>query len=262
MHTKTLIANWKMQLNFQEEIILAQQYKEYLEKYQSIEQSKNSQIIVAPSFLSLANIKKEFQNIKLSLSAQNVYSIPRGAFTGAISITMLKSLGIPYCIIGHSERRQYFNETEHTINKKIHLALKNNLCPILCIGEDINEYNNNKQYEVIESQLYKSLEQVKWKKNESFFFIVAYEPIWSIGTGETATFPKIEEMHTYIYNLLCKKYGETLAEHIPILYGGSVNAKNSASIFSCQHMDGALVGGASLKAEEFFTIFEILNSSH
>ncbi len=213
--------------------------------------SKDVKVILAPPALYLANmelIESEF----FELSAQNCSEHDYGAFTGEISPAMLHSMRIPYCIIGHSERRQYFHETDELIAKKVDACLRNHLSPIFCCGEQLEQRKAEKHFDTVEQQVSKALYHLSAEQVKKV--VIAYEPVWAIGTGVTASNEQAEEMHAFIRQSLSKKYGNDVADSISILYGGSVNAANSKELFACPNVDGGLVGGASLKAKDFAQI--------
>ena len=209
-------------------------------------------VILAPPFTHLAGVAKSVEGTKIEVSAQNCASEPKGAFTGEVSPEMIASTGAKYTIIGHSERRALFHEDDATLNKKTNLALENGLSPIFCCGESLEEREANKQSEVVRTQLADglfSLSEEDFRKA-----IVAYEPVWAIGTGKTATPEQAQEMHKFIRDLIAEKYGEQVANDTTILYGGSCKPSNAKELFSNPDVDGGLIGGASLKADDFFGI--------
>ncbi len=213
--------------------------------------SPQVKIVLAPPALylpSLELIESEF----FELAAQNCSEHDYGAFTGEISPAMLQAMRIPYCIIGHSERRQYFHETDEQIAKKVDACLRNQLSPIFCCGEQLEQRQAEKHFETIEQQVSKALYHLTAEEIKKV--VIAYEPVWAIGTGVTATAQQAEEMHAYIRQSIAKKYSPEIADCISILYGGSVNAANSKELFACANVDGGLVGGASLKAKDFAQI--------
>ena len=210
-------------------------------------------IMIAPAFTALWPVAEIVKESNVSLGAQNLFYEKEGAYTGEISSSMLVSAGCRYVIIGHSERRQLFGETDETVNKKIKAALKDNLLPVLCIGETEEERKSKNTFIVLDKQVKKGL--------ESFFsdgllssLVIAYEPVWAIGTGKTATKNQVQEVHLYIRSLLEKEFGSALAESTRILYGGSVKPNNISELMEMPDVDGALVGGASLDAETFSQI--------
>lgn len=253
MRNKIAAGNWKMNLNLEQ----AQSLVSEVVNMVSDEYNGAAQVIFAPSFpyLSAVHFMIKGQN-RFHLSAQNIHQAENGAYTGEISATMLTSVGVSHCIIGHSERRQYFGEDNALLASKIDIALKHNLIPIYCIGETLEEREAGKVEEVLREQI----------ENGSFHLsaedfgklILAYEPVWAIGTGKTASPEQAQEVHAFIRNLIATKYGKDVAENCSILYGGSVNAKNANELFSQPDIDGGLVGGASLKSREFTEIVKAL----
>ena len=207
---------------------------------------------VAPPFTALDAVRKESEGSAIRLAAQNLFWEEKGAFTGEISPLMLKDLGCRYVIIGHSERRQFFGETDETVNKRMKTALNHGLLPIFCIGETLQEREGGKTFSVIERQLEGGLKGFGGKEIQKV--VVAYEPVWAIGTGKTATPQQAEEVHLYIRQKLEKLYTREIAEEIRIQYGGSVTPENVKGLMSQKNIDGALVGGASLKSETFSKI--------
>lgn len=210
------------------------------------------EIVVCPPFTALAAISKEIEDTKIELGAQDMYSETEGAFTGEISPLMLKDVGCRYVILGHSERRQLFKETDAMINKKVLAALKYNLVPILCVGETLEEREARRAFEIVKQQFENSLKALK--ADEIDRVVIAYEPVWAIGTGRTATPEQAEQMHSYIRRLLNEQFGNAVGERIKILYGGSVKPDNTTQLMAKPNVDGALVGGASIKAESFIQI--------
>jgi len=223
------------------------------------------QIVVCPPFTALAAISEQIQDTKIDLGAQDMYFETEGAFTGEISPLMLKDVRCRYVILGHSERRQIFKETDELINKKVMAALKYNLVPIVCIGETLEEREARHAFEVVKLQFDRSLKNLTQDETERV--VIAYEPVWAIGTGKTATPEQAEQMHSYIRRLLNEQYGEAVGQKIQIIYGGSVKPDNIAQLIAKPNLDGALVGGASIKAESFIQIVtnasqqEIANST-
>ena len=216
---------------------------------------KNIGVIIGLPFIHLSEVSKIINHNLVSIAAQNCSSEPQGAFTGEVSVEMIKSTGAEYVIIGHSERRSYFNEDNKTLNKKVKLAMEYGLNTIFCIGEQLNERKNNKQFDVVNKQLTESL--FDFTGIEFNEIILAYEPVWAIGTGETATPQQAQEMHEYIRKLVSDNYNPEIADNTTILYGGSCKPSNAQELFSNPDVDGGLIGGASLKADDFI---EIINS--
>jgi triosephosphate isomerase len=247
-------ANWKMNLTYQQ---AEQLLSEILNA--KLEMKSHQQVIFAVPFPYLLLAKSEVdEEMNYVAAAQNCYHKKNGAYTGEVSVEMLHSLGIGYCIVGHSERREYFNETNATLAEKINLCLENFITPIFCCGESLSIRESGKQNQFVESQMQESLFHLTAKETKSI--VIAYEPIWAIGTGKTATTEQAQEMHAYLRSILKNKYGDETAGQVSILYGGSVKANNAKELFSCPDVDGGLVGGASLIAEDFIRIIQSLKS--
>ena len=243
-----IVANWKMNpLSNEEALRLFKVVKKELKDIESIE------IVICPPFTQLPVINRQ-PPISLKLGAQNCFWKDEGAYTGEISPRMLRNLGCSYIIIGHSERRKYFGETDEMINKKIRTALKNNLKPILCTGETLEEYKKDKTDKVLISQLQTALKDISKFQISNFKFQIAYEPVWAIGTGVTPNMDGIMSAKLLIRKILAKMYSRPIAEKVRILYGGSVSSKNANDFLKKAGMDGLLIGGASLKAMEFVRI--------
>jgi triosephosphate isomerase (TIM) len=212
------------------------------------------EVIVAPPFTSLAAAVKEAEGTCIQVSAQNLHWETQGAFTGEVSSGMLKDLGCSHVIIGHSERRQYFGETDDSVNRKIKAALRNDLIPIFCLGETLEERESGKTFDVVSRQLAGGLADVSMP--DPTRFAIAYEPVWAIGTGRTATPEQAQEVHGFLRHELGKVSPKGFSEQVRILYGGSVKPDNARSLMSCADIDGGLVGGASLKADDFLGIIK------
>ena len=224
-----------------------------------IELKEHQQVIFAVPFPYLVMTKSEVdEETNYFAAAQNCYHKKSGAFTGEVSAEMLHSLGIGYCIVGHSERREYFNENNALVTEKINLCLENFITPIFCCGEALSIREAGTQNQFVETQLRESLFHLSEKEIKNI--IIAYEPIWAIGTGKTATTEQAQEMHAHLRSILATKYGDDVASQASILYGGSVKANNAKELFSCPDVDGGLVGGASLNAGEFIHIIQSLKS--
>ena len=252
MRKQIAAANWKMNLNCGE---AADLLKALVDK--NIQLSSDQEAVFAVPFPYLLLAKDKLQNSKnFYVAAQNCYIKESGAFTGEVSAPMLASCNIEYVIIGHSERREYFNESNFILSQKIDVCLKNNLKPIFCCGESLAIREGETQNEYVETQLKESL--LHLDADEIRNFVIAYEPIWAIGTGKTATADQAQEMHAHIRKVLAEKYGDEIAQSISILYGGSVKAANAKEIFGKPDVDGGLVGGASLNAGEFAEIIQSL----
>jgi len=211
-------------------------------------------VVVCPTFIALPVVHDIIQDSNIALGAQNAYWEDSGAYTGEVSVPLLKDIGVQYVIIGHSERRQYFGETDETVNKRIKAVLAHGLTPIVCVGEVLEERESNKTFEVIDKQCAGGFEGLNAEEMEKM--IIAYEPVWAIGTGKTATPDQAQEVHLYIRTLVAKMYNDGVAQTVRIQYGGSVKPDNSAELMSQPDIDGALVGGASLKADSFSEIIK------
>ncbi len=247
MRKNIVAGNWKMNKTLQEGVALATELKTLLAGKQP-----NCEVIIGTPFIHLATVSELLKDSVIKVSAENCADKASGAYTGEVSAAMVASTGATYCIIGHSERRSYYGETYEILREKVQLALANGLKPIFCIGEVKEEREANKQNEVVKAQLEGSVFNLP---AEDFGKIVlAYEPVWAIGTGLTATPEQAQEIHAYIRGLVAEKYGKQVADDCTILYGGSCNAKNAAGLFANPDIDGGLIGGASLKAEDFNAI--------
>lgn len=214
----------------------------------------NVEIVVCPPFISLQTVKDVLAGSNIGLGAQNVFWEKNGAFTGEVSAPMLKSVGCAYVIIGHSERRTYFGETDSTVNKRIFAALAEGLKPIVCVGETLEEREAGKTFDVIKCQITGGLANLSTE--QMMPVVIAYEPVWAIGTGKTATPAQAQEVHAFIRQLLKELFGQATADATRLQYGGSVKPENAAELMSQPDIDGALVGGASLKAETFEKIIK------
>jgi triosephosphate isomerase len=211
-------------------------------------------VVVCPPFTSLATANEVIKNKKIGIGAQNIHQKDEGAYTGEISAPMIKSMNCGYVILGHSERRQYFGETNHLINAKIKNALKNGIKPILCVGETLDERENNVHIKIVDDQVTLCLKDLT--KEDLKNVIIAYEPVWAIGTGKTATPDMANEMHVVIRQAIENIFGKETSEETRILYGGSMNDKNASDLLAKPDIDGGLIGGAALKADSFIKIIE------
>lgn len=246
-------ANWKMNLTIDQARELVTNLLSY-----SNEIKENQEVILAVPFPYLTIVNEMLASKeRYSVAAQNIYFQKSGAYTGEVSAEMLRSIGIGYTIIGHSERREYFNENNEMLAAKLDLCFEYDLKPIFCCGEPLSIRDANEQQDFVSNQLKESLFHLPAEKMQNF--IIAYEPIWAIGTGKTASSEQAQEMHAGIRQVLAEKYGEDIAQTVSILYGGSVKANNAKEIFTQQDVDGGLVGGASLNAAEFDTIIKSLS---
>jgi triosephosphate isomerase len=249
MRKKIIAGNWKMNNDIHGTVNLISELKKELNG-----KSLNADVIVCPTFTNLETAKTLLKDSSIRLGAQNVYFEENGAFTGEISPSMLISVGCEFVIIGHSERRTIFGESDQVINKKIKASIKNHLKPIFCIGETLDEREKGVTFNIVESQIRNGLEGIT--ESDLAFLIVAYEPVWAIGTGRNATPQQAQEVHQFIRNLIAKIYSQNFADQLVIQYGGSVKADNAKELLSQPDIDGALVGGACLKAESFVKIIE------
>jgi len=241
-----IAGNWKMNKTVGEALDLVRQLKALISNIEGVE------VAVAPPFTALYAVHKEIEGTSIQLSAQNLFYEEKGAYTGEISPMMLKEVGCHYVIIGHSERRQFFGEMDETVNRRIKAALGQGLKVVFCVGETLKEREEGRTFSVIERQVEGGLR--KLEKMEIKGIVIAYEPVWAIGTGKTATPDQAEEVHRFIRERLEKLYSREMAEGIRIQYGGSVTPENIKGLMGQENIDGALVGGASLKAEIFSKI--------
>lgn len=249
MRKKVIAGNWKMNLDLNGSIQLISDLKNSLKAIEI-----NCSVILCPPYTSLETAKELIKDSKIQLGAQNMYYEENGAFTGEISASMLKGVGCEYVILGHSERRTIFNEPDSLINKKVLKALSSGLKPIFCIGETLEERESNVTFNVIKKQVVEGLRNVDSDGIKKL--IIAYEPVWAIGTGRNATPEQAEEVHVYIRNLIKELYTAEISENIVIQYGGSVKPDNAKELLNQPNIDGALVGGACLKADSFLKIIE------
>ncbi len=247
MRKKIVAGNWKMNTTLAEGVELAKGITEQINDI-----SKGVSLIVAPPFTHLAIIAQMLKGTPVAVSAQNCADQPKGAFTGEVSAAMLKSVGCTYTILGHSERREYYGETSEKLVKKMALAFENGLKVIFCVGEKLEERNEGNHFDVVAAQISEVLFGLEPQQMKNV--IVAYEPVWAIGTGVTATDEQAQEMHSYIRKTLAAHFGEEIADETSILYGGSCKPSNAKKLSSCPDIDGGLIGGASLKAEDFIAI--------
>lgn len=243
MRIPIIAGNWKMYKTDQEAFRLASDLKIKLEDVAGVT------VVICPPFTSLSSAKKALENSSILLGAQNMHWEEKGACTGEVSPAMLLTAGCKYVIIGHSERRTYFHETDESVNLKVKAALKFNLSPIICLGETLQQREANKTEEIVEVQVEGALKDLSAQEAEKT--VIAYEPIWAIGTGKTATPEQANEVHLFIRQILASEFGKECAGKINILYGGSVKPENSKELLDMPEIDGALVGGASLDTESF-----------
>jgi len=242
---KIVAGNWKMNNGLQETEIL-------INELLAETNHSGCEVMVAPSFVSLKTAIDSLNDNDIEVVSQNVHQSNDGAYTGEVSAKMLSSIGIKTTIIGHSERREYFSETHEILKNKVDISLQNSIKIIFCFGEELKDRKTNNHFNIISNQISESLFHLSssdWNN-----IILAYEPIWAIGTGETASSDQVQEMHSFIRNFIAQKYSNELAQKISILYGGSVKPNNAKEIFSMKDVDGGLIGGASLKSKDFFSI--------
>ncbi len=249
MRKKIVAGNWKMNKNLQEGITLATELNDILKA-----DKPNCDVVICTPFIHLASVAGIIDQSVIGLGAENCADKASGAYTGEVSAEMVKSTGAGYVILGHSERRAYYGETAEILKEKINLALANGLKVIFCIGEVLEERESGKQNEVVEAQLAGSLFDLTAEQFANI--ILAYEPVWAIGTGKTATAEQAEEMHAFIRGVIAGKFGAEAAENVSILYGGSCKPSNAKEIFSKENVDGGLIGGAALKAADFKGIID------
>ena len=250
MKRKKIVAgNWKMNMTLDESVNLINELKQI--------STNDVDIKIAPSFTNLNKAVSLLDSSKIEVIAQNVYPEERGAFTGEISIEMLKSVGVFSIIIGHSERRKHFNENDSILSKKAKTAIDNSLNIIFCVGEELSEREKGNHFELIKNQIINGLFGLD--KDQIKNVVIAYEPVWAIGTGKTAENYQIQEMHEFIRKLFNDKYGSDISQQIRILYGGSVKPNNAEEIFSLNDVDGGLIGGASLNFSDFNAIVQAAN---
>jgi triosephosphate isomerase len=254
MRKKIVAGNWKMNMDYEEGLSL---FSEVINMVRD-EITGKQQVVVCSPFIhlnSLAQLAKGYD--KVSVGAQNAHQAESGAYTGETSAKMIRSTGAGYVILGHSERRQYFGETNELLAKKVDTALKHSLKPIFCIGETLQEREANQHFGVIKSQLAEGafhLDAAQFAQ-----LVIAYEPVWAIGTGVTASSDQAQEIHAFIRREIAAKYGQQVADNTTILYGGSCNPKNAAELFAQADIDGGLIGGASLKSRDFVDIAKTFN---
>jgi triosephosphate isomerase len=246
MRQKIVAGNWKMHKNAEETEDLL---NELIDK---LPNDVEAQVIVAPTFINLASAVDHLEFTNIAVAAQNMSQFESGAYTGEISADMLKSVGVNIVIIGHSERRAYFHETDFILADKVTTALSHNMTVIFCFGEELKDRQNSQHFNIVENQLRDGLFHIKDKNWEQI--VLAYEPVWAIGTGETASPEQAQEMHRFIRETVRQRFGSTIAEDVSILYGGSVKPENAKEIFSKPDVDGGLIGGAALKASDFAAI--------
>jgi triosephosphate isomerase (TIM) len=254
MRKKIVAGNWKMNLDYNDGLALFSEITNMVKD----EVTGNQHAVICSPFIhlhSLAQLAKGYT--KVSIGAQNAHQAEAGAYTGEVSAKMIKSVGAEYVILGHSERRQYFGETDALLAQKVDTALKNGLKPIFCIGETLDERDGGRHFEVIQTQLKDGIFHLDAEQFGQL--VIAYEPVWAIGTGKTATAEQAQEIHAYIRKEIAAKYDQSVADATTILYGGSANPKNAPELFAQPDIDGGLIGGASLKSRDFVDIVKVFN---
>jgi len=250
---KLIAGNWKMNKTASEAVDLIEEIKS------SVGDQTSVQVCVCPPFTSLSQSSESVEKSEVLLGAQDMNAAQSGAYTGEISAEMLRDLYVSFVILGHSERRQFFGETNQIVNQKIHAAIGNNLKPIYCIGETLDEREAGKTLDIVRTQVREGLENFPTHSIENL--VIAYEPIWAIGTGKTATDEMAQEVHAEIRKVLAEMFGDTSADSIRILYGGSMKPENAAGLLAQKDVDGGLIGGASLTARAFVGIIEAAQSA-
>ena len=245
MRKHIVAGNWKMHKNNQETIAL-------LDEIISKKEANTTEIVVAPTFVNLLTAVEKTKGHNIAVAAQNMHQAEGGAFTGEIAANMLTSIGVNTVILGHSERRAYFHETDALLANKVDTALKHNMRVIFCFGEELKDRQKENHFNIVEYQLRDALFHLE--KKDWSNIVLAYEPVWAIGTGETASPAQAQEMHKFIRALIDKVYGHEVADNVSILYGGSVKPDNAKEIFSNPDVDGGLIGGAALNADDFLAI--------
>ena len=247
MRKKIVTGNWKMNKTPSDAVALVEQLKDKID-------TDDVDVVLCVPFVSLAGVGNAIKGTSIKLGAQNMHFENCGAYTGEISGTMLKEMGVEYVILGHSERRQYFNETDQTVNKKVHKALECGLTPIVCCGETLVQREAGVTMEKIRMQVKRAL--LGLTDRQAAKVLIAYEPIWAIGTGKTATAEQAQEIHAFIRSLIADKYGKEVADNTSILYGGSCKPSNAKELFANPDVDGGLIGGAALKVVDFKGIID------
>ena len=249
MRKHIVAGNWKMNKTFSEADELV---SGIMDKLEQVTLDENTRVIICPPFPYLEMVSDYGDDSYFAVGAQNVSDQEEGAYTGEVSAKMLESMELDYCIVGHSERRAYYHETDAIVAAKVNQLLAHNISPIVCCGEVLEEREANKQFEVVKRQIVDGLFHLTPEQFADI--IIAYEPVWAIGTGKTATPEQAQEMHAFIRSLIAEKYGEEVAEETSILYGGSCKPSNAKELFANPDVDGGLIGGASLKADDFINI--------
>lgn len=251
MRKKIVAGNWKMNTLLAEGITLAQELNTFMSGYET-----DAKVVIGVPFTHISQCIDAVDEKNVLISAQNCSEHDSGAYTGEVSVQMIKSLGLKYVIVGHSERREYFGDTDGLVGIKVIKCLENGISPIVCCGETLEERESGNHFDIIKTQLLKACIGVQ--RTSILDVIIAYEPIWAIGTGKTASPEQAQEIHAYIREIISEIYSVEIASEISILYGGSVKPNNAKELFSQNDIDGGLVGGASLKAEDFIQIIKAI----
>ncbi len=252
MRSKIVAGNWKMN----KDVAASKELANDLVAGLNGKTLNNTRVVVAPTFVNLTSVKEVVEGSVVEVAAQNMHQEKSGAYTGEISGEMLTSIGLKSVVLGHSERREYFGESDALLAEKVNAALANGLEVIFCFGEVLEDRKSGNHFSVVESQISNALfhlDATAWKN-----IVLAYEPVWAIGTGETATAEQAQEMHAFIRKIIAEKYDADLAQGVSILYGGSCKPGNAKEIFSKEDVDGGLIGGAALQAEDFIAIIEAI----
>jgi triosephosphate isomerase len=249
MRKNVVAGNWKMNKNLQEGVALASELKALLNGV-----TVKCDVVIAPPLTHVASVVDAVKGSIVGVAAQNCADKEKGAYTGEVSAEMIQSTGAQYVIIGHSERREYYGETNEIIKNKITLALQNGLTPIVCFGEVLAQREAGKHFEVVKSQVEEAM--FGFSAEDFGKMILAYEPVWAIGTGKTASAEQAQEIHAFVRGIIVEKFGKQVADDCTILYGGSCNPSNAKELFSNPDVDGGLIGGASLKAADFMAIIQ------
>lgn len=249
MRKNIVAGNWKMNTSLDEGVKLAKDVKESISG-----KALKCEVILGVPFTHLSEVVKAVKGSSIAVAAENCASEAKGAYTGEVSAEMVASTGATYVILGHSERRQYFHECSEVLKKKVNLALANGLKPIFCIGEVLEEREAGEHFEVVERQVKDALFDLS--EDDFAKIVLAYEPVWAIGSGKTATSEQAQEIHAHIRKTIAEKYGDTIAQNTTILYGGSANGGNAKELFGKPDVDGGLIGGASLSADKFLPVIE------
>lgn len=245
MRKHIVAGNWKMNNDLA-------QTRDLISNLKAQAKTSDAEVMIAPTYVCLGTALKHTEGVDIEVIAQNMHYAENGAYTGEVSASMLKGIGVSTTILGHSERRAYYNETDADLAKKVDTALEKNIRVIFCFGEELADRKSNHHFDVVESQIKNGLFHLEASSWEHI--VLAYEPVWAIGTGETASPEQAQEMHAFIRKTIAETFGDDTAQNVSILYGGSVKPGNAKEIFSKEDVDGGLIGGAALKADDFYAI--------